>query len=195
MPDAPMPIRSRFQARGLTMPLPPSFACAHAPPPQRARLAQIAAAVVALAVAACASVPSRAPTDRSATGTFSTPVTELQYIDVGMGAGAEALPGMFIVLNYTGWLYDPFAPGYRGAKFDSSLDRDAAYGFFLDTGKVIKGWDEGVPGMKIGGRRTLAVPPGMAYGAGGSNVIPPNATLLFDIELLDVRLTRGGGEK
>jgi len=152
-------------------------------------------AVVALAVAACASTPSKAPADRSAAGTFTTPVTELQFIDVGVGTGAEAVPGMFVVLSYTGWLYDPFAPNYRGAKFDSSLDRHAAYGFFLDTGKVIRGWDDGIPGMRIGGRRTLAVPPGMAYGTGGSSVIPPNATLLFDIELIDVRATRGTGEK
>jgi FKBP-type peptidyl-prolyl cis-trans isomerase len=177
------------------MPLPPCIPCAHVPRQQRGRCARIAVALVALAVAACASVPSRAPTDRTAVGTFSTPVTELQFIDVGVGAGAEALPGMFVVLNYTGWVYDPLAPSHRGTKFDSSLDRDAAYGFFLDTGKVIKGWDEGIPGMKIGGKRTLAVPSSMAYGSGGSNVIPPNATLLFDIELLDVRLTRSGGEK
>ena len=71
-----------------------------------------------------------------AAGSFSTPVAELQYIDVGVGAGAEAHPGMFVVVSYTGWLYDPFAPSYRGAKFDSSLDRNAAFGFFLDTGKV-----------------------------------------------------------
>jgi FKBP-type peptidyl-prolyl cis-trans isomerase FkpA len=101
---------------------------------------------------------------------------------------------MFVVLNYTGWLYDPFAPNHRGAKVDID-DRNAAFGFFLDTGKVIKGWDEGVQGMKTGGKRTLAVPPIMGYGAVGASVIPPNATLVFDIELLDVRLTRGGGEK
>ena len=164
-------------------------------PPRRTCRARIAAAVVAFAVCACASVPSKPPLNRSAAGNFSTPVAELQFIDVDLGAGAEAHPGMFVVVSYTGWLYDPFAPSYRGAKFDSSLDRNAAFGFFLDTGKVIRGWDEGVPGMKIGGKRTLAVPPGMAYGASGSSVIPPNATLLFDIELLDVRLTRSGGEK
>ena len=163
--------------------------------PQRTYRARVAAAVLAFAVSACASVPSKPPLDRSAVGSFSTPVAELQFIDVGVGAGAEAHPGMFVVVTYTGWLYDPIAPGYRGAKFDSSLDRNAAFGFYLDTGKVIRGWDEGVPGMKTGGRRTLAVPPGMAYGASGSSVIPPNATLLFDIELLDVRLTQGGGEK
>ena len=178
------------------MPLAPSVSSTHRCRTQRDLAARIAIAVMALAVCACASVPARAPTNRSAAGTFTTPVTELQYIDVGVGAGAgaEALPGTFVVLNYTGWLYDPSAPNYRGAKFDSSLDRDAAFGFYLDTGKVIKGWDEGVPGMKIGGRRTLAVPSGLAYGASGSSVIPPNATLLFDIELLDVRITRGGGE-
>lgn len=175
------------------MPLPRPF---RADAPRQCELrARIAVAALALVVGACASAPSRTPTDRSAVGTFSAPVTDLQFIDVDVGVGAEALPGMFVVLNYTGWLYDPFAPNYRGRKFDSSIDRNAAYGFFLDTGKVIKGWDEGVQGMKIGGKRTLAVPPSMGYGAVGASVIPPNATLVFDIELLDVRLTRGGGEK
>ena len=177
------------------MPLFPCRTDAQPLSPQRTYRARVAVAVLAFAVSACASVPSKPPLDRSAVGSFSTPVAELQFIDVGVGAGAEAHPGMFVVVTYTGWLYDPFAPGYRGAKFDSSLDRNAAFGFYLDTGKVIRGWDEGVPGMKTGGRRTLAVPPGMAYGASGSSVIPPNATLLFDIELLDVRLTQGGGEK
>jgi FKBP-type peptidyl-prolyl cis-trans isomerase len=174
----------------------PLFPCTDTQPLALRRCrARIAVAVLAFAVSACASVPSKPPLDRSAVGSFSTPVAELQFIDVGVGAGEEAHPGMFVVVAYTGWLYDPFGPGYRGAKFDSSLDRNAAFGFFLDTGKVIRGWDEGVPGMKIGGKRTLAVPPAMAYGANGSSVIPPNATLLFDIELLDVRLTRSGGEK
>jgi FKBP-type peptidyl-prolyl cis-trans isomerase FkpA len=176
----------------------PSFRCrtdAQALSPRPACRARVAVAFLALALSACASVPSKPPLDRTAAGSFSTPVAELQYIDVGVGAGEEAHPGMFVVVSYTGWLYDPFAPSHRGTKFDSSLDRNAAFGFFLDTGKVIRGWDEGVPGMKTGGKRTLAVPPGLGYGASGSAVIPPNATLLFDIELLDVRLTRGGGEK
>ena len=185
----------RLEARNLIIPLVPYFSSTHRPRTRRGLAARIAIAVVALTVGACASVPTKAPTNRSAAGTFTTPVTELQYIDVGVGTGAEALPGTFVVLNYTGWLYDPSAPNYRGAKFDSSLDRDAAFGFYLDTGKVIKGWDEGVPGMKIGGKRTLAVPSGLAYGASGSSVIRPYATLLFDIELLDVRITRSAGEK
>jgi len=150
---------------------------------------------VAVVVGACASAPTKAPTDRSAAGKFTTPVTDLQYIDVGVGTGAEAVPGTFVVLTYTGWLYDPVAADFRGPKFDSSLDHNAAFGFYLDTGKVIKGWDDGISGMKIGGKRTLAVPPGMAYGTSGSSVIPPNATLLFDIELIDVRVSRSGGEK
>ena len=86
--------------------------------------------IAALAAAACASAPSSVPTDRSAVGKFSTPITNLEYIDTTMGVGAEAHPGMFVVLNYSGWLYDPFAPDYHGAKFDSSFDRNAAFGFF-----------------------------------------------------------------
>lgn len=105
-----------------------------------------------------------------------------------MGTGAEAVGGRSVTVHYTGWLYDESRPGHMGAKFDSSRDRDEPFSFTLGSGQVIAGWDEGVAGMKVGGQRTLTIPPAMGYGASGSGgVIPPDATLLFDIELLDVK--------
>ena len=115
-------------------------------------------------------------------------VTQLQKIDVKQGTGAEAAAGKPIIVHYTGWLYDPTVPDGHGKKFDSSLDRKLPFGFIVGVGKVIKGWDEGVVGMKVGGQRTLVIPPDMAYGErGAGSAIPPNATLIFDIELLDIR--------
>jgi len=113
---------------------------------------------------------------------------ELQKIDVKQGTGEEAVPGKVVVVHYTGWLYDAAAADQHGAKFDSSVDRGQPFSFKLGGGQVIKGWDEGVAGMKVGGKRTLVIPPEMGYGArGAGGVIPPNATLVFDVELLDVR--------
>lgn len=114
-------------------------------------------------------------------------VTELKKIDVKQGDGAEATPGKAVIVHYTGWLYDPVAADEHGSKFDSSLDRKVPFSFILGAGKVIKGWDEGVAGMKVGGKRTLVIPPSMGYGErGAGGVIPPNATLIFDVELLDI---------
>ena len=119
---------------------------------------------------------------------LSATVTSLQKTDAKQGTGAEAVSGKAVVVHYTGWLYDPTQPGDKGAKFDSSLDRKVPFGFILGAGKVIRGWDEGVAGMKVGGQRTLIIPPDMAYGArGAGGVIPPNATLIFDVELLEVK--------
>ncbi len=115
-------------------------------------------------------------------------VTELKKVDVKQGDGAEAVAGKNVIVHYTGWLYDPAAPDSHGAKFDSSVDRKEPFAFPLGAGKVIKGWDQGVAGMKVGGKRTLVIPPDMGYGArGAGGVIPPNATLIFDVELLDVK--------
>ena len=112
----------------------------------------------------------------------------LQIADVVEGSGAEATPGRNVKVHYTGWLHDPAAPNGRGAKFDSSKDRGEPFSFPLGAGRVIRGWDEGVAGMKVGGQRTLIIPPDMGYGArGAGGVIPPNATLIFDVELLDVK--------
>jgi FKBP-type peptidyl-prolyl cis-trans isomerase FkpA len=115
-------------------------------------------------------------------------ITELQKIDTQVGTGREAEPGFNVTVHYTGWLYDAAAEGHKGKKFDSSVDRKEPFNFFLGGGQVIQGWDEGFAGMKIGGKRTLVIPPEMGYGTrGAGGVIPPNATLVFDVELLDVK--------
>jgi FKBP-type peptidyl-prolyl cis-trans isomerase FkpA len=115
-------------------------------------------------------------------------VTQLQKIDVKPGTGAEAAKGQTVVVHYTGWLYDPAAAGQKGRKFDSSRDAQGPFSFSLGAGRVIRGWDEGVAGMKVGGQRTLIIPPDMAYGSrGAGGVIPPDATLIFDVELLEIK--------
>jgi FKBP-type peptidyl-prolyl cis-trans isomerase FkpA len=115
-------------------------------------------------------------------------VTQLQTIDTTVGSGTEAVKGKVVVVHYTGWLYDPTLPDKKGKKFDSSLDRKSPFSFPLGGGRVIRGWDEGVAGMRIGGKRTLIIPSEMAYGSrGAGGVIPPDATLIFDVELLQVR--------
>ena len=120
--------------------------------------------------------------------TENSSVTQLVRQDERVGTGAEAQSGRTVTVHYTGWLYDASRPDQRGAKFDSSRDRNEPFSFNLGAGEVIRGWDEGVAGMKVGGRRILTIPPDMGYGArGAGGVIPPNATLLFDVELLDVR--------
>jgi FKBP-type peptidyl-prolyl cis-trans isomerase len=115
-------------------------------------------------------------------------ITELVRTDVRPGTGTEAAAGQRVTVHYTGWLYEESAGDKKGTKFDSSRDRNEPFTFRLGAGEVIRGWDEGVAGMKVGGQRTLTIPPGMGYGArGAGGVIPPNATLVFDVELLDVR--------
>lgn len=105
--------------------------------------------------------------------------------DTKTGSGAVAQAGKTCIMHYTGWLYEN---GAKGAKFDSSLDRGEPFAFRLGQGQVIKGWDEGVAGMKVGGKRTLIIPPELGYGArGAGGAIPPNATLLFEVELLGVK--------
>ena len=113
---------------------------------------------------------------------FTTTASGLQVEDTVVGTGAEAAPGRNVTVHYTGWLYEDEV---QGAKFDSSKDRDEPFVFALGAGMVIKGWDEGVQGMKEGGQRTLIIPASLGYGArGAGGVIPPNATLKFDVELL-----------
>ena len=110
--------------------------------------------------------------------------TSLQIEDTVVGTGEIAEAGHQVRVHYTGWLYEN---GEKGRKFDSSRDRNAAFEFGLGAGMVIRGWDEGVAGMKVGGQRTLIIPSEMGYGArGAGGVIPPNATLLFEVELLGV---------
>jgi peptidylprolyl isomerase len=109
----------------------------------------------------------------------------LQIIDTKAGTGASPRSGQTVVVHYTGWLY---VNGVKGQKFDSSVDRNEAFEFPIGQGRVIKGWDEGVATMKIGGKRTLIIPPALGYGArGAGGAIPPNATLMFDVELLGVK--------
>lgn len=111
-----------------------------------------------------------------------------QRIDVKVGSGDEAEIGKNVSVHYTGWLYDEAAPDKKGRKFDSSYERKEAFTFMLGAGRVIKGWDKGVQGMRVGGQRTLIIPPSMAYGSrGAGNVIPPNATLLFEVELVGLK--------
>lgn len=114
-----------------------------------------------------------------------TTASGLQYEDTQTGDGATAVAGKTCVMHYTGWLWEA---GSKGAKFDSSVDRGQPFSFRLGAGQVIRGWDEGVAGINIGGKRTLLIPAELGYGSrGAGGVIPPNATLLFEVELLDLR--------
>jgi FKBP-type peptidyl-prolyl cis-trans isomerase len=140
-----------------------------------------------MANAAMAQTPATPSTTQGGSKLSAMP-NELQKIEVKQGGGAEAVSGRPVVVHYTGWIYDESKPDKKGAKFDSSRDRGTPFGFPLGGGKVIKGWDEGVVGMKVGGQRTLVIPPQMGYGErGAGGVIPPNATLIFDVELLEVK--------
>src|SRR5512142_3168544 len=116
---------------------------------------------------------------------MTTTASGLQLEDTTVGTGAEAVPGKTCEMHYTGWLWVNNA---KGKKFDSSLDHGSPFSFRLGAGEVIRGWDEGVAGMKVGGKRTLLIPAALGYGArGAGGVIPPNATLWFEVELLEVR--------
>jgi peptidylprolyl isomerase len=120
-----------------------------------------------------------------ATGKTMTTSSGLQITDTKVGEGAAPKTGQTCVMHYTGWLYQN---GEKGKKFDSSVDRGEPFEFAIGTHQVIRGWDEGVATMKVGGKRTLIIPPELGYGArGAGGVIPPNATLIFDVELLDVK--------
>lgn len=116
---------------------------------------------------------------------MTTTASGLQFEDTTVGTGAEAVPGKTCEMHYTGWLWQD---GAKGKKFDSSLDHGSPFAFRLGAGEVIQGWDEGVAGIKVGGKRTLVIPPALGYGArGAGGVIPPNATLLFEVQLLALR--------
>jgi len=139
--------------------------------------------VTALAGALTALEPTAA-TAQTAGATITTP-SGLKITDSQVGTGATPKPGQICVMHYTGWLYEG---GAKGKKFDSSLDRGKPFEFPIGRHQVIAGWDEGVATMKVGGKRTLIIPPELGYGArGAGGVIPPNATLIFDVELLDVK--------
>lgn len=145
----------------------------------------LATCVVAMLVAACSGKQEAAKP--AATAAAVAPPTELQKIDIQQGTGEGISQGQVAVVHYTGWLYDPTAAEQKGAKFDSSRDRGEPFSFTIGHGDVIKGWDEGVQGMQPGGQRRLVIPPALGYGeVGAQNVIPPNATLVFEIELLKI---------
>jgi len=126
--------------------------------------------------------------DATTGGSGVSNITTLQVTDVKVGTGTDATNGKVVSVHYTGWLYNESAADNHGTKFDSSRDRNQPFEFGLGAGQVIRGWDQGVAGMKIGGQRTLIIPPSLGYGsAGAGGVIPANATLVFDVELLGVR--------
>jgi FKBP-type peptidyl-prolyl cis-trans isomerase FkpA len=114
------------------------------------------------------------------------PAQGVKKIDTVVGKGKVAAPGSTVTVHYTGWLYSPKAPKQHGQQFDSSVGGEP-FSFPLGAGMVIKGWDQGVAGMKVGGKRTLVIPAELGYGARGAGPIPPNANLIFDVELLDVK--------
>lgn len=146
------------------------------------------AAFVTASAGTVAAQTTPAPSTKQGISKLDAMPTELKKIDVKQGVGKEAVSGKPVIVHYTGWIYDTTKPDSKGAKFDSSRDRQVPFGFFLGGGKVIKGWDEGVVGMKEGGQRTLIIPPSFGYGErGAGGVIPPNATLIFDVELIEVK--------
>ena len=146
----------------------------------------LAAILVSLfSMAACAEEPAATAPPPPAPAA-EAPQEVLLVSDLVKGVGDEALPGLIAVVHYTGWLFDPAAPEQRGKKFDSSRDRNQPFSFPLGAGHVIKGWEQGVPGMKVGGLRRLVIPPTLGYGSRNidKGLIPPNSTLLFEVELL-----------
>jgi len=141
------------------------------------------------APAAAPAEPSAAPAEDSVPAPASTgnATMAMEKTDLAPGTGAEIKSGQTALVHYTGWLYDAAAPEHKGKKFDSSVDRNEPFEFPVGAGMVIRGWDEGVQGMRVGGTRVLVIPPDLGYGArGAGGVIPPNATLMFEVELLDV---------
>jgi peptidylprolyl isomerase len=140
---------------------------------------------VLLVLAVIAAVATLAPAAAQTAGKPMTTPSGLQIIDIKAGTGASPKMGQICVMHYTGWLYEN---GAKGAKFDSSVDRGKPFEFPIGMHRVIAGWDEGVATMKVGGKRTLIIPPDLGYGArGAGGVIPPNATLMFDVELIEIK--------
>ncbi len=144
------------------------------------------ASALAVAITSTA-LPAQTPASAPATAARATAPTTLKIVDRKIGDGALAEAGAPVAVHYTGYLWDAAAPDNKGKKFDSSIERKIPFGFIIGAGRVITGWDEGVAGMKVGGQRTLIIPPDKGYGARGAGAdIPPNATLVFDVELMTV---------
>ncbi len=176
---------SMAQAAGQTPPAPET------PPPATAPATPAAADAPAAPATPAAQPPAQAqPATPPGTVVLAEPVLDpLVATDTKVGTGAEATAGSKVFVHYTGWLYKPMATRQRGRQFDSSLTRGAPLEFVLGTGRVIKGWDQGVLGMKVGGKRTLVIPSYLAYGKRGApgGGIPPDADLIFDVELVNVK--------
>jgi peptidylprolyl isomerase len=150
---------------------------------QRAKISIVSAIAMAFVAVPLSGIPTLAAAQTS--GKTMTTASGLQIIDTTIGTGVSPKPGQICVMHYTGWLYED---GKKGKKFDSSVDRNEPFEFPIGQHRVIAGWDEGVATMKVGGKRTLIIPPALGYGArGAGGVIPPNATLMFDVELLGVK--------
>ena len=150
---------------------------------KHANIPMLAAIAMMIVAAPLAFVPTIAAAQTA--GKTMTTASGLQIIDTTVGTGASPKPGQTCVMHYTGWLYED---GKKGKKFDSSVDRNEPFEFPIGQHRVIAGWDEGGATMKVGGKRTLILPPALGYGArGAGGVIPPNATLMFDVELLAVK--------
>jgi FKBP-type peptidyl-prolyl cis-trans isomerase FkpA len=144
---------------------------------------------ILLAMLCAAAATSSYAAGQASSASAEAAANPLVKIDNVVGTGKEATVGSTVSVHYTGWLYKPMLVKQRGKKFDSSVDRKEPFEFPLGAGKVIKGWDQGVVGMKVGGKRTLIIPSAMAYGPRGAadGMIPANADLIFDVELLDVK--------
>lgn len=150
----------------------------------RATTRRLACILAAGLVGSCTTSPPN-PVTADATSAIAVPAQDLQIQDIQIGTGASPKLGATCVMHYTGWLYEN---GRKGKKFDSSLDRGEPFEFKIGLGQVIAGWDKGIATMKVGGKRTLIIPPNLAYGpSGAGNAVPPNATLIFEVELLDVK--------
>jgi peptidylprolyl isomerase len=150
----------------------------------------LSVALAAVLAAASASADEKKPTapsepEKKSESKMTKTASGLQYEDTKIGTGASPKTGQTCVMHYTGWLWEN---GAKGKKFDSSVDRGTPFSFPLGQGRVIKGWDEGVATMKVGGKRTLLIPPDLGYGSrGAGGAIPPNATLIFEVELIEIK--------
>jgi FKBP-type peptidyl-prolyl cis-trans isomerase FkpA len=165
-------------------------ACSKSPPPEAAAAAAPATQESAPAAQPATDSTASAQTGTAEPGTAASPSApqKLDMMDLKKGTGPAIQAGQTAVVHYTGWLYAEDAPEKKGQKFDSSHDRNQPFPFPLGGGQVIPGWDQGVAGMQVGGQRRLVIPPELAYGANGAGgVIPPNATLVFDVELLAIQ--------
>ena len=152
---------------------------------RREMLGEMLAALAVAAASGAAAVGASTTASAQTKGKPMTTASGLQIVDSKVGTGASPRSGQTCVMHYTGWLYEN---GAKGKKFDSSVDRGQPFEFPIGVGRVIKGWDEGVSTMKVGGKRTLIIPAKLGYGdRGAGGVIPPNATLLFEVELLGVK--------